>query len=131
MVSMEGELERTSRELESAVTENSALLERVGEMATASVTLAETSAELERVRGELAAEVKGRREVGEERDKLLEVLRRHEVETHTVGVAPESPAPREEGDREKEEEIGRLNEYIGKLLSAVVNKAPFVLERIE
>ena len=94
MVSMEGELERTLRELESAVTENSALLERVGEMATASVTLAETSAELERVRGELAAEVKGREGGGGgEGQAVGRYFGGHEVETHTVGVAPESPRP--------------------------------------
>ena len=140
MVAMESDLETTSRELQSTKAENAALLERVGEMAAANLALTETSTELERVRGELAAEVRGRREVVEEKEQLLGVLRRLEVERHTTHTTtPDTPSSWEEADREelvgvareREEEAMRLREYVAKLLSAVVEKAPFVLERIE
>ena len=140
IVTTERELETTSRELQLVKTENAALLERVGEVAAASLTLAETTAQLEKVRGELAAEAKTRREAEEEKEQLLGVLRRLEVEKHTVSVTPSEAASDWRGaDREKllslatekEEEAVRLREYVSKLLSAVVEKAPFLLERIQ
>ena len=141
MVAMQSQLEDTTKELHSAQTENAALLERVGEVAAMTVALAEKSAELERMKGDLVAEVKGRQELADEKEQLLGVLRKLEVEKHTtaVPVAPESQSTLQEADREvllqatreKEEEALRLREYVGKLLSAVVEKAPFVLERME
>ena len=139
MVTMQRELEETTRELQSARTENEALLERVGEIAVMTVSLAERTAELGRVKGELAAEVKSRQDIVDEKEHLLGVLRRLEVEKHTAAMQPESPPPLQEADRDellqaardKEEEALRLREYVGKLLSAVVDKAPFVLERME
>ena len=140
MVAMQGELEVATKELHRAQTENATLLGRVGEVAAMTVSLAEKTAELERVKGELVAEVKGRLELADEKQQLLGVLRRLEVEKHTtaVPVAPESqPTLQDAGRevllqamREKEEEALRLREYVGKLLAAVVEKAPFVLERI-
>ena len=140
IVAAESQLEATSRELQVVKTENAALLERVGEVASVSLSLAETTAQLEKVRGELATEVKSRRGVMEEKEQLLGVLRRLEVEKHTVSVAPAPEASSEwqEADREKllsltrekEEEAARLREYVSKLLSAVVEKAPFLLEKL-
>ena len=140
MVAMQGQLEDTTDELHSAQTENAALLERVGEIAAMTVSLAEKSAELERTKGELVTEVKGRQELADEKEQLLGVLRRLEVEKHTtaVPVSPETQSTLQEANREallqatrEKEEALRLREYVGKLLSAVVEKAPFVLERME
>lgn len=126
---------------DSSRTENEALLERVGEVAEMTLSVVEKTAELEKVKGELAAEVKGRQEVVNEKEQLLAVLRRLEVEKHTAAVVaqPNPPLALHEADREKllqaardkEEEAQRLREYVGKLLSAVVEKAPFVLEKME
>lgn len=141
LVAMQAELSDTTRQLHSARTENKALLERVGEVAEMTLSVVEKTAELEKVKGELAAEVKGRQEVVNEKEQLLAVLRRLEVEKHTAAVVaqPNPPLALQEADREKllqaarakEEEAQRLREYVGKLLSAVVEKAPFVLERME
>lgn len=141
MVAMKEELSDTTRQLESAQTENRALLERVGEVADMTLSMAEKAAELEKVKGELAAEVKGRQEAVNGKEQLLAVLRRLEVEKHTAAVVPDPTPPLalQEADREKllqaardkEEEAQRLREYVCKLLSAVVEKAPFVLERME
>ena len=141
LVATRSELESTTSELQSVRTENAALLERVGEVAAASLSLAEKTAELERVKGELATEAKARQAVAEEKEQLLGVLRRLEVEKHTASVAipHESQSVSQEADqeklleavREREEEAARLREYVGKLLSAVVEKAPFILERME
>lgn len=141
LVAMQAELSDTTKQLQSAQTENEALLERVGEVAEMTLSLVEKTAELEKVKGELAAEVKGRQEVVNEKEQLLAVLRRLEVEKHTAAVVaePNPPLALQEANREKllqaardkEEEAQRLREYVGKLLSAVVEKAPFVLERME
>jgi chromosome segregation ATPase len=140
IMAAESQLEATSRELQVVKTENAALLERVGEVAAVSLSLAETTAQLEKVRGGLATEGKLRREAVEEKEQLLGVLRRLEVEKHTVSLAPSPEASSEwqEADREKllsltrerEEEATRLREYVSKLLSAVVEKAPFLLEKL-
>ena len=140
IMATESQLEAASRELQEVKTENTALLERVGEVASVNLSLAETTAQLEKVRGELVGEVKSRREAVEEREQLLGVLRRLEVEKHTASVTPAPEASDwQDADRdrllsltrEKEEEAARLRDYVGKLLSAVVEKAPFLLERIQ
>ena len=137
MVAMQDDLETQSRELETVKAENILLMERVGEMAAMNVTLAEKTAEVDRLKGELAAEVKGRQEAVNEKEQLLKVLQRSEVERHTASVTtPTNDSSLHEADREqlikadKEEEAVRLREYVGKLLSAVVDKAPFVLEKM-
>ena len=141
VVVLQGQLEEATRELQAARAENETMLGKVGEMAAMTVSLAEKSAELDKVKGDLVVEVKGRQEAVDEKDQLLGVLRRLEVEKHTVAMTtqPESPTALLEADREqllqatrdKEEEAMRLREYVGKLLSAVVERAPFILERME
>ena len=141
MVVLQGQLEEAARELQAAHAENETMLGKVGEMVAMTVSLAEKSAELDKVKGDLVVEVKGRQEAVDEKDQLLGVLRRLEVEKHTVAMTtqPESPTALLEADREqllqvtrdKEEEAMRLREYVGKLLSAVVERAPFILERME
>ena len=136
------ELEHVFKERESELKvvqeENGSLLGKVSELASVKLSLAEKSAELEKVQGRLASEVRQSREVAAERDQLLSMLRKLEVEKHTEVVKQPTPQLTRGADREKliellkdkEEEAYRLREYVGKLLTNVVEKAPFVLENM-
>ena len=97
--------------------------------------LAETNRELAEVKTQ-AAVVQG------ERDQLMVTLREHGVQRHTE--KPSTPAAMKRLQsgtaskqdvmvllKDKDEEAQRLKEYVDKLLSAVVEKAPFVLESIK
>ena len=138
LAAAQGELERAMRELAMAGSKNEELLGAVEELAAVKMALVEKGTELERVRGEVAAEARQRQEVAKERDQLLGVLRKMEVEKHTSIVQQPTPKLSRGADKEqlvemlkdKEEEALRLRDYVGKLLSAVVEKAPFVLERM-
>ena len=139
IMTLRSELEESARKLQAASTENQDLGGKVKEMAALSLSLAEKKTELEKVKGDLAGEVKAKQKVFAEKDQLLEVLKRLEVEKHTMAMTqPATLQISQEADREqlitllreKEEEAARLQEYVGKLLSAVVEKAPFVLEKL-
>ena len=129
-----------SLDLEYKVTkaENEGLLGKVSELASVKVSLVEKATELERVRGELANEMKSTQAMTAERDQLLAMLRKLEVEKHTEAVQQATPKVSSGASREqilaqlqyKEEEAFRLREYVGKLLTNVVEKAPFVLENM-
>lgn len=136
------EFEHTSRsaqlELKTVHAEQGGLLEKVTELASTKVSLVEKTAELERVQGELKTEIKSKQALATERDQLLSVLRKLEVEKHTQAIQQATPKLGRSADKEqllellrdKEEEAFRLREYVGKLLSNVVEKAPFVLEKM-
>jgi len=131
-------LEERESELKVMQEENGSLLGKVSELASVKVSLAEKSAELEKVQGEMISEVRKTREVVAERDQLLSMLRKLEVEKHTEAVQQPTPKLSRGADKEqllellkeKEEEAFRLREYVGKLLTNVVEKAPFVLENM-
>ena len=136
------ELEHVLKERESELKvvreENGSLLGKVSELANVKLSLAEKSADLEKVQGSLASEVRQSHEVAAERDQLLSMLRKLEVEKHTEVVKQPTPQLTRGADKEKliellkekEEEAYRLREYVGKLLTNVVEKAPFVLENM-
>ena len=136
------EFEHTSRsaqlELRTVHAEQDGLLEKVAELASTKVSLVEKTAELERIQGELKTEMKSKQALASERDQLLSVLRKLEVEKHTQAVQQATPKLGRSADKEqllellrdKEEEAFRLRDYVGKLLSNVVEKAPFVLENL-
>ena len=141
------ELERNSQTMESDLKqtqkENETLLTEITEIASLKLAQAEKSAEIDRLSSELASQAKTHAEVTSERDQLLTMLRKLEVEKHTEVV--QQPTPKlarggvEEQDpaklvallKDKEEEAFRLREYVGKLLSNVVEKAPFILENMQ
>lgn len=120
----------------------------LSELANVKLQLVETSSELDELKRQLANEKKSQKQVKlerdnleSERDHLLTVLRKLEVEKHTAAVQPPTPqlSRAESSDeidvkkmvgllKDKEEEALRLREYVGKLLSNVVEKAPFLLE---
>ena len=100
----------------------------------------EKSAEMDELRGRLATSAKQCKELTGERDNLLTTLRKLEVEKHSHAVkkaaTPELPRSSEgkeellERLRTKKEEADRLKDYVDKLLTAVVEHAPFVLGHI-
>ena len=129
-------------ELKAAQTDNENYQSKVSELANVKLELVETSSEMDRLKNQVATESKTRKEAESERDQLLTMLRKLEVEKHTVVVQQPTPKlPRsaenevDTGElisllKDKEEEAQRLREYVGKLLSNVVDKAPFVLENM-
>ena len=131
-------LQERESELKVIQEENGSLLGKVSELASVKVSLAEKSAELEKVRGEMISEVRKTQGFVAERDQLLTMLRKLEVEKHTEAVQQPTPKLGRGADKEqlvellkdKEEEAFRLREYVGKLLTNVVEKAPFVLENM-
>lgn len=131
-------LKENESELRAVQEENGSLLGKVSELASVKLSLVEKSAELEKVQGRLASEVRKSHEVAAERDQLLSMLRKLEVEKHTEVVRQPTPQLTRGADKqkliellkEKEEEAYRLREYVGKLLTNVVEKAPFVLENM-
>ena len=138
-----GELEESSQHLETELkttqAENAGLLSKVTELATLKVSLAEMQAEMDKLRGDLQKETRTHKETSAERDQLLTMLRKLEVEKHTQVIQQPSPKLQKSESnkdqllklvKEKEEEAYRLKEYVGKLLSNVVEKAPFVLENM-
>ena len=133
---LENEKRKSELEHKSVKAENESLISKVAELADLKVTLAEQLAELQKVQGKFAAEVKAKQSVAAERDNLLATLRKLEVEKHTQALVV-SPILSEDADKEeivsrlksKEEEAHRLREYVGMLLSNVVERAPFLLEK--
>ena len=131
-------LKEKESELRAVQEENESLLGKVSELASVKLSLVEKSVELEKVQGRLASEVRKSHEVAAERDQLLSMLRKLEVEKHTEVVRQPTPQLTRGADKqkliellkEKEEEAYRLREYVGKLLTNVVEKAPFVLENM-
>ena len=138
LTELEHVLKERESQLKAVQEENESLLGKVSELANVKLSLAEKSAELEKVQGRLALEVRQSREVAAERDQLLSMLRKLEVEKHTEVVKQPTPQLTRGADKEKliellkekEEEAYRLREYVGKLLTNVVEKAPFVLENM-
>ena len=133
-----GDLELKLKTADEAINEHQSNL---SELAKVKLELVENSIELEHLKKQFGEETKIRTELETERDRLLTVLRKSEVERHTAVVQPPTPQlPRAESGKEidvnklvqllkdKEEESLRLGEYVSKLLSNVVEKAPFVLE---
>ena len=133
-----GDLELKLKTADEAISEHQSNL---SELARVKLELVENSIELEQLKKQFREETKIRTELETERDHLLTVLRKLEVEKHTTVVQPSTPQlPRAESGKEidvnklvqllkdKEEESQRLGEYVSKLLSNVVEKAPFVLE---
>ena len=145
LATLEEEGAGLQRDLGAMEAESETLLGKVSELAGLKLELAERSSSLQRLQGTLAAEVHGREALTNERDQLLAVLRRLEVDKHTAAPPPSdytaAPPPSDSGEgasqqellellRDKEEESFRLREYVGKLLSSVVERAPFVLENM-
>lgn len=124
-------------ELAKVKVENDTLLARVSELAQLKVSLVEQTSSVQQLQGSLAAQVREQETLLSERDRLLAALQRQEVEKHTQAPPP-SNSPRESVSmeelqellRDKEEEAFRLREYVSKLLSSVLERAPFVLENL-
>ena len=127
------------------ITEHQANL---SELANVKLELVETSSEIGKLKKQLVDKEKSQKEIEDERnsllserDHLLTVLRKLEVEKHTTAVQPPTPqlSRAESSDeidvkkmvgmlKDKEEEAQRLKDYVDKLLINVVEKAPFLLE---
>ena len=135
---VEQSLQLATSELKATHAENEGLLSKVSELASVKVSLVEKSTEIDQLRHQIATSSNEFKELSAERDHLLTTLRKLEVEKHSETVKPSTPElPRSaEVDKEqllgllrdKEEEASKLKDYVNKLLSAVVEKAPFVLE---
>ena len=137
---MEHSLLEATSQLQVTCAENERLLGKISELARVKVSLVEKSAEMDKFRRQLALTTKQCKELTDERDHLLTTLRKLEVEKHSAAVkqaTPELPRSPEVSKeellsllRDKEEEATKLKEYVAKLLSTVVERAPFVLENI-
>lgn len=138
-------LETKLKTAEETINEHQANL---SELANVKLQLVEITTESDELKRQLANKEKSQKQVESERDSLLTerdhlltVLRKLEVEKHTAPVQPPTPqlSRAESSDeidvkkivgllKDKEEETQRLRDYVGKLLSNVVEKAPFLLE---
>ena len=136
----EQSLRETRMELKRSKAENEGLSSEIAELANVKFSLVEKSAEVEKLRGDIATASKQYREIAAERDHMVATLRKMEVEKHSAAVKvtpqlPRSSSPVDKEQltsllREKEEDAKKLKDYVNKLLLAVVEKAPFVLEHV-
>ena len=136
----EQSIQQATSDLKVTRSENEALLGKVSELASVKVSLVEKSAEMDKLRGQLAQSSNQLKDLMAERDKLLTTLRKLEVEKHSAAVKQVTPElPRSPGIgkeellallRDKEEEASKLKDYVNRLLSVVIEKAPFILENV-
>lgn len=137
------EAEQQRREMEGSLAQRSLELGNVqGELAKL-VSLKVIVAEKEALEDTLHKEVrslKSRNKILEsERQRLVDILRQHEVDVTTGKLTPQATpttvrsASKEQLTamlKERDEEVVRLREYVSRLLEKVVEKAPFLLESL-
>lgn len=109
----------------------------VAELAIVKLNLVEKESELQKVEHALSEETKKVAHFTEERDQLMSVLRKLELEKHRASIqklpqqAVKSGSSKQDlakALKEQREENWRLNEYIEKLLKDILEKAPHILE---
>jgi chromosome segregation ATPase len=129
------------KRLESAEQETQRAAQQLGQLNELQAKLVDEQTRLAATNRELVAVKTQAAAVQGERDQLMATLREHGVQRHTE--KPSTPAAMKRLQsgtaskqdvlvllKDKHEEAQRLKEYVDKLLSAVVDKAPFVLELI-
>lgn len=137
------EANQRRKELEESLAQQSSELANMqGELAKL-VSLKVIVAEKEALEDTLHKEVRSLKSQSEildsERQRLVDILRRHEVDVTTGKLTPLATpttvrsASKEQLTamlKERDEEVVRLREYVSRLLEKVVEKAPFLLESL-
>ena len=130
-----------NKELEETLKEKTTELNTVQEELASLVSLKLIVAEKQSLEDTLRKEVKSLKSqntlLDQEHQRVLGLLRKHEVEASTRNVPP-PPTPKQAKSaskdqlramlKERDEEVVRLREYVQKLLEKVVEKAPHLLE---
>ena len=122
--------------------ENQRLIDQLAKLSDLQARLLNAETETETAKRQLVEEKTKNAVVSGERDQLMKILRDHGVQQNTE--KPSTPAAMKKVRagvatkedllvllKDKDEEATRLKEYVDKMLIAVIDKAPFVLEAMK